>query len=75
MMQIGMLWLDNSQAPLPEKVERACSYYKTKYGTAPDLVYVHPTTEGAPAQLDGVAVKVRKQIRPNYLWVGIGVKE
>jgi hypothetical protein len=70
-MKIGMLWFDNSQAPLPEKVERACDYYKKKYGTVPDWCHVHPTTEGAPVKVNGIDVQTNHWIRPNHLWMGV----
>lgn len=43
-MNIGMLWFDNdTKASLEVKIERAASYYRTKYGRTPTLCFVHPS--------------------------------
>ena len=48
-MKIGMLWFDNdAKAALDVRIERAASYYRTKYGKTPTLCYVHPSMLPAP---------------------------
>lgn len=43
-MNIGMLWFDNdAKSSLDTKIERAASYYRTKYGRTPTLCFVHPS--------------------------------
>lgn len=43
-MNIGMLWFDNDpKAELYTKIERAASYYRSKYGKSPNLCFVHPS--------------------------------
>ena len=42
-MEIGMLWFDNDKKTDYEaKIERAATYYRDKYGRAPNLCFVHP---------------------------------
>jgi hypothetical protein len=46
-MNVGMLWFDNDpRAALEAKVARAAAYYRNKYGSAPNLCFVHPTMLG-----------------------------
>ena len=42
-MDIGMLWFDNDKkSDYEAKIERAATYYRDKYGKAPNLCFVHP---------------------------------
>jgi hypothetical protein len=46
-MNVGMLWFDNDpKSNLDLKIERAASYYRTKYGRSPTICFVHPTMLG-----------------------------
>jgi hypothetical protein len=39
-----MLWFDNDpKSELHQKLERAADYYRTKYGKAPTVCFVHPS--------------------------------
>jgi len=43
-MNIGMLWFDNDpKSNIDLKIERAATYYRTKYGRTPTLCFVHPS--------------------------------
>ncbi len=42
-METGMLWFDDSNRPLTEKVELAVAYYQDKYEESPNLCAVHPS--------------------------------
>ena len=43
-MRQGLLWYDdNPKRELAEKVGRAVQRYHQKYGTSPDICYVHPS--------------------------------
>lgn len=86
-MEIGMLWFDNNKADqLEVKIRRATSYYKKKYGQAPNLCFVHPSmlakNGNAPqddikaenaVQLKTVGLELRssKSLLPNHFWLGI----
>ena len=83
-MNIGMLWFDNDpKAGLSTKVERAATYYRTKYGKTPNLCYVHPSMlpgAASPAQpptssdshyvAGGVEVRSNRSVLPNHFWIG-----
>lgn len=69
-MQTGMLWLDNSNKPLEEKIRTAAAYYEKKFGARPNLICVsrHQVKEGN--RVGEIRVKPMAGIMPNYLWVG-----
>ena len=86
-MNIGMLWFDNDpKVELPAKVERAASYYRTKYGNKPTLCFVHPsmlpaggeqfsntkTKDEAQLVAAGVEVRPHQSVMPNQFWIGAG---
>lgn len=72
-MNIGMLWFDNDpKTDLNGKIERAAAYYRSKYGQAPNLCFVHPSMLGIP--LSGPAkleVRANNSVRPNHFWIGL----
>ncbi len=72
-MNIGMLWFDNdNKADLATKIQRAASYYHTKYGKAPNLCLVNPKTLGDfPWKGKGIELKVTRSVQPNHFWLGI----
>lgn len=72
-MNIGMLWFDNDpKADLKVKIERAASYYRTKYGQAPNLCFVHPSmvpeTQGKNGSIE---IRTTRSVLPNHFWIGI----
>ena len=84
-MNVGMLWFDNdSHAGLASRVARAADYYRTKYGRAPTLCYVHPSMlagvtgdsggDGGDARWMAGEIEVRgyRSLMPNHFWIGIG---
>ena len=70
MMNIGMLWQDDSDKPLKEKIERAAEYYEEKYGNQADLVFVHPD-EMETVKLAGVKVRSSRNVLKGHLWLGL----
>jgi hypothetical protein len=85
-MNIGMLWFDNDpKAELNTKIERAASYYRTKYGKTPTLCFVHPSmlpstaaSAASSASINetslrsgDVEVRSTKSVLPNHFWIGI----
>lgn len=75
-MRAGMLWFDDRNAPLPDKLERAAEHYQAKYGARPTLCYIHPTMAHL-AGLHGNAIINRIQVKANdivllnHLWIGM----
>lgn len=79
-MNVGMLWFDNDpKTELNAKIERAASYYRDKYGKAPNLCFVHPSMIGATPTPNGnetlksglIEVRTSPSIRPNHFWIGV----
>ena len=74
-MNIGMLWFDNdSKVDIATRIQRAASYYRTKYGRAPNLCFVHPSMLGAaPVNTNGSGIEVRttRSVLPNHFWLGV----
>ena len=80
MLNIGMLWFDNdSKTELPVKIERAANYYNEKYGTKPNVCFVHPSMVKAVPQEDStktviqgeIELRTSKSVLPNHFWIGI----
>lgn len=72
-MNIGMLWFDNDpKADLRVKIERAATYYQTKYGQSPNLCFVHPSMISSEAGKAGlVEIRPNRSVLPNHFWIGI----
>lgn len=70
-MDIGMLWFDDSSAPLGDKVGQAVAYYKQKYGHGPTHCMVHPKTlNGGKRSISGVVMCEANNVMPNHYWIG-----
>ena len=73
-MEIGMLWFDNDpKTDLLAKVERAAKYYQEKYGTAPNLCYISPTTP-LPEPADtppAITLRHHRSVLANHFWLGV----
>jgi len=84
-MKTGMLWFDDDpKRSLEEKVERAATRFREKYGVAPDLCYANPNTVpdsertvalkqslprgGGHAKIQ---MKQARSILPNHFWLGV----
>ncbi len=80
-MNIGMLWFDNDRhTPFEQKVRRAATYYRQKYGRTPTLCYVHPSmfanlpglsSEENACKVGEVLVRTDRSVRPNHFWIGV----
>ena len=91
-MDIGMLWFDNDKkSDYEAKIERAVTYYRNKYGKAPNLCFVHPCmipknggqendqvnfpSDTTPLNSQGVEIRISKTMLPNHFWIGINRQE
>jgi hypothetical protein len=72
-MEIGMLWYDNDpKVDLNSKIEKAASYYCTKYGQAPNLCFVHPSMiSNSPGRAREIEIRTTPSMLPNHLWIGV----
>ena len=76
-MNIGMLWFDNDpKIDLKQKIERAASYYRSKYGQTPNVCFVHPSmVHNSPTKTGVIDVRPNRAVRPNHFWLGINGSE
>jgi hypothetical protein len=74
-MDRGLLWYDDSPGHnLAEKIGRAAQRYRKKFGTVPDVCYVHPSAlsdNGKMQKVGGVRVVPRPTVLRHCFWVGI----
>jgi hypothetical protein len=74
-MKVGMLWFDGEFSQgLDERITRAATYYRDKYGRVPNLCVIHPATAGEnpPGAVNGVHVKTSSTVQPDHFWLGFG---
>jgi hypothetical protein len=74
-MDIGMLWFDDDgKRSLNEKVMRAVTHYKTKYGVTPTVCFVNPGMLGkdAPEVAAGVQIRPARTVMQHHFWLGVG---
>ena len=71
-MKEGLLWYDDSPGhDLSEKIKRAAQKYKQKFGTVPDVCYVHSSALNGKAQkVGGIRVSSRPTMLRHHFWVG-----
>ncbi|MFQ6100738.1 MAG: hypothetical protein ACE5OS_05835 [Anaerolineae bacterium] len=76
-MNEGLLWYDDDPGRgLAEKIGRAARRYRQKFGTPPDVCYVHPSTlsawgsNGKERKIGGVRVTPLPSVLRHHFWVG-----
>lgn len=73
-MKVGLLWFDNNpRHNLAEKIGPAARRYRQKFGTSPNICYVHASTlggNGRTAQVGTVRVTTSPTVLPHHLWIG-----
>ena len=74
MMKVGMLWFDDAtDRPLATKIDRAMKHYKRKYGSSPNICYVHPCSlQEIQAPDPRIKVVGVVDMLPHHFWLGIG---
>lgn len=79
-MNIGMLWYDNDhKAEINTKIQRAATYYQSKYGADPNVCFVNPcmikvetNDNGQQLRTSGkITIKTSTSVLPNHFWIGI----
>ena len=67
----GLLWYDDDPArDLAEKVKRAARRYQQKFGAAPTVCYVHPSTLDDKQQVGQVDVTALASVLQHHFWIG-----
>lgn len=75
-MTTGMLWFDNTNTPLAQKVAKAAAYYLKKYGRAPELCLVNPKVTIDNDTVNGssggtITIRQSNIVLPGHLWIGV----
>ena len=72
-MNTGMLWYDNNpKTDLDSKIIRASDYYTNKYGTKPNLCFIHPSMlKERIKHSSGIEIRTSKQVLPYHFWLGV----
>jgi hypothetical protein len=75
-MKEGLLWYDdNPGRDLAEKIRPAARRYRQKFGAAPEVCYVHPSTltgstDGKVKQVGEVRVAPLPSVLRHHFWLG-----
>ena len=71
-MDVGLLWFDDDPGrDLAQKVRRAASRYRHKFGRQPTVCYVHPSTlDGEPLRVGQVQVAALPSVLRDHFWIG-----
>jgi len=70
-MEIGLLWHDNGTEDLARKVTRAAKRYQDRFGTPPNVCYVHPALlPGGDRLVAGIQVRPSPRMLLHHFWVG-----
>lgn len=72
-MTKGMLWFDEKNKPLSEKICEAVRYYARKYRQTPNFCLVPLTVDLSACQVTGIVIRQDRQIARNHLVVGFEV--
>lgn len=73
-MKTGLLWYDdNPGRELAEKVGRAARRYRQKFGTPPNVCFVHHSTLSSDKarKVGGVRVSASPTTLIHHFWVGV----
>jgi hypothetical protein len=76
-LRIGMLWFDDTpQRPLDDKIELAVRHYQVKYGSSPNICYVHPSVlAGGRSAGSSLQVVAAEFILQHHFWIGVAEPE
>lgn len=71
MLDIGMLWLDDSKnRSFEEKLSRAVDYYRNKYGRVPNLCLVNNKMLHDEKKIGGIQVRPVGNVLLHHFWLG-----
>lgn len=73
MIFLGQLYFDDTpNRTLEQKIVLASGSYVAKFGSAPDVCYVHPGEMDGKQEILILSILVRPcaHVMPNYLWMG-----
>ncbi len=71
MLDVGMLWLDDSKnRSFEEKLLRAVDYYRDKYGRVPNLCLVNKKMLEDEKKIGGIQVRPVANVLLHHFWLG-----
>lgn len=71
MLDVGMLWLDDSKnRSFEEKLLRAADYYRSKYGRVPNLCLVNKKMLPDEKKIGGIQVRPVANVLLHHFWLG-----
>lgn len=76
-MNQGMLWYDSQSAKdFYNRLDIAVSYFKEKYGFAPQCCFVHPDMlKGIPEAESAVKIVTDEKVLRNHFWMEFPLAE
>jgi hypothetical protein len=72
-MKEGLLWYDDTNRDLADKVGRAARRYKQKFGVDPNVCFVHPSALGDNGKVNkvgGVRIAPWPTVLRHHFWIG-----
>lgn len=72
MIKEGLLWHDSGSEDLAWKLARAARRYRDRFGSKPNVCYVHPALlpDGA-RKVDGILVRPSPRVLRHHFWLGL----
>jgi hypothetical protein len=71
-MKTGLLWYDDGERPLPQKVALAVVAYRRKFGAMPDLCLVHKSAlDDGAVHVGTVEVAASPTVLRCHFFVGV----
>lgn len=65
---LGLLWYDNSKAPLAAKLAPAIARHRERLGTRPTVCFVN-TAQANGELVNGLRIEPRGNVLPNHFWL------
>ena len=70
-MPWGLLWYDDKDDGLENKIARAAQRYMEKFGNSPNTCVIHPELlQGEGVDVPGYKVITHPTVLKNHLWIG-----
>lgn len=68
-----MMWFDNDpKSEFLAKVKKTAEYYRDKYGSEPNLCFVHPSMlESTNLIADSLKICANSSVLPHHFWIGV----
>lgn len=72
-MTTGLMFFDDSDKSLAEKVRAHAARYFGRFGKAPELCLVHPSmlADVQTLEVDKITIRPWRYVMPNNFWLGI----